>query len=105
MVERESSRPDALRRPDVEFRHRLRPTERDLIWAELLEARDARRRASGWIGKALLGAVVLMMVFGNFYLAAGALVVGIGLEIVRQVRVASTIRRLWRALRDPMDGS
>jgi hypothetical protein len=101
----DSPRPDTLRRPDVEFRHRLRPTERDLIWAELLEARGARRRASGWIGKALVGAVVLMMVFGNFYLAAGALVVGIALEIARQVRLATRIRGLWRALRDPMDGS
>lgn len=100
----DSPRPDALRRPDVEFRHRMRPTERDLIRAELLVARDARHRTSG-ITKAVLGAVVLTMVFGNLYLAAGAIVLGIGFEIVRQVRLASDIRRLWGMLRDPMDGS
>jgi len=88
----------------VEFRHRLRPTERDLIWSELLVARDARRRTSG-ISKVVLGAVVLTVVFGNLYLAAGAIVVGVGFEIVRQVRLAGDIRRLWGMLRDPMDGS
>ena len=105
MVDTDFGPPDATRRPDVEFRHRMRPTERDLIWSELLQARDARRRAGGGIGQALLGAVVLMMVFGNLYLAAGAVVLGIGLEVVRQIRLAGTIRRLWRELRDPMDGS
>jgi hypothetical protein len=104
-LDAETRRPDSPQKRDFELWHRFHPSERELLWEELLEARVARRRTSGWVVKALLGSVVLMMVFGNFYLAAGALVVGIGVEVIRQVRLASTIRRLWRALRDPMDGS
>lgn len=81
------------------------PAEREVLRSQLLEAQIARRRASPWIGRGLLGAVVFTLVLRNPYLGAAALVVGMGAEIVRQWRLARTLRRLWRALRDPMDGS
>lgn len=99
----------AVRR-DFEIWHRFQPTERELLWEQLLEARDARRRPSGWasifaVGPAAVTALVLAVVFGSYHLAAGFLLLAVVVEVIRQWRLAKTIRDLWRALQDPMDGS
>jgi len=82
--------------------HGIQPTERRLLFEQLEEARSARRQTPGW---AAVVAVVLAVMFGHYYLAAGFLALGVVAEVVRQWRISRTIRGVWRALRDPMDGS
>lgn len=95
---------------DFEVWHRFQPTERERLWEQLLEARDARRRPSGSLaifgtGPAALVALVLGVGFDNLYLAAAFLALAVSVEVLRQWTLSRTIRDLWRALRDPMDGS
>jgi hypothetical protein len=95
---------------DFEVWHRFQPTERELLWEQLLEAREARRRPSGSLvifgpGPAALVALILGVGFDNLYLAGAFLALAVTVEVVRQWMLSRTVRDLWRALRDPMDGS
>jgi hypothetical protein len=107
---RQQPESDPPQGPDLEAWNRFQPTERELLWEELKEAREARSRTAGaigssWGGRGVLAAIAVMFVWGNLYVAAGLLALAIVFEVVQQVRLASRIRHLWRALQDPMDGS
>lgn len=85
-------------------------TERDSLERQLREARAARTRPKGWakifgVGPAAVTGVVLTVVFKRPELAAVFLTLGIAVEIARQWKLSRTIRGLFKALEDPMDGS
>ena len=57
------------------------------------------------MGPAAVVAITLTAVFGRYYLAAAFLALAIVVEIGRQWKLAATVRWLWRALQETMDGS
>jgi hypothetical protein len=79
----------------------IQPTERRLLLKELQEARDAQGKIPGWSAVV----AVVLVVSSQYYLAAASLALGVVFEVVRQWKLSKTIRRLWRELRDPIDGS